>query len=406
MKKIVVIILVVATILNIIAGSFIYIDIQALSMPTTTLTLDLVDLNADEAVLQTTLSTNNTNSFSLIIQNITVTTVTDNGDIINQVSLEGGEIHASEHKTFSSTATVRFNTVIPNTLTSTITGTIGVMFFGLVKKTLPLKLTMITSLHNIINQFTLPHIHLEGNFSDLTQKGVNFTSSIEIANPYTIDLAVENLSVNITTDTGASVGTVTIQGAAIPAKTTQQITGSGTILLKALDAKTLNMNLQGNVIVLVAGIRKTMNLSMDADIIPPQIKDLLSDLPTDASLTAQYKINRKGLLDHISFTVVNPNKITVYATDITIKIYRLDRNKTRLISNGTIADGVIPQQSTTVLQGDMTIPLRQLFFPHKGEHIIADEIELVMRANFTIDGLNQTVWVGMIGYQNFPFHRQ
>jgi hypothetical protein len=279
------------------------------------------------------------------------------------------------------------------------------MFLGLIKKTLPLKFTMVTSLNNIITQFTLPEIHLSVNFSEITQEGVNFTGNIEITNPYSIDIAIENISVTVETETGSQLGTVTIQGKKIPAKTSQQLTGSGRLLLKALDAKTLRMTLNGDIIVLVAGIRKSMNLSVDAGIVPPRLEQLLSDLPTDASLTGKYRYTlRGGLQDQIIFEIKNPNKLTFLATDITVKIYRIDRNKTRLISNGTLADGVITPQNTTILQGDMFIPLSQLW-PRFGERLIPDRLQVILRANITIQGLNQTIWVGMIGYQDFPFHR-
>jgi LEA14-like dessication related protein len=278
------------------------------------------------------------------------------------------------------------------------------MFLGLIKKTLPLTFSMITSLNNIITQFTLPQIHLAANFSEITQEGVNFTGTIEITNPYSIDIAIENISVTVETETGMQVGTVTVQGKTIPAKTSQQLTGSGQLLLKALDAKTLQMTLNGDIIVFVAGIRKSMNLSIDADINPPRLEQLLSDLPTDASLTGKYRYTlRGGLHDQITFEVKNQNKLTLLVTYITVKIYRIDRNKTRLLSNGTLADGVIAPQNTTILQGDMFIPLSKIW-PRFGERLLPDRLQLILRANITIQGLNQTIWVGMIGYQDFPFH--
>ena len=405
MKKIIVIILVSTTILNIVAGAFIFLDIQTMNLPETTLTLELVDLNADEAVLQTTLLVNNPNSFSIFLQNLTIITVNDNGEVINHLFIEGGETHAHENRTFTTAATIRFNGKIPNQLISRITGTVGVMFLGMIKKTFLIKFTMVTSLNNIIDQFTLPQIHLAGNFSEITQEGVNFTGIIEITNPYSIDIAIENLSANVETETGTQVGTVTIQGKTIPAKTSEQLTGSGWLLLKALDAKILRMTLNGDIIVFVAGIRKSMNLSVNADIVPPRIEKLLSDLPTEASLTGEYKYTlRGGLHDQISFEIKNPNKLTLLATDITVKIYRIDKNKTRLISNGTLADGVITPQNTTILQGDMFIPLSQLR-PRLGERFIPDRLQVVLRANITIQGLNQTIWIGVIGYQDFSFHR-
>jgi hypothetical protein len=404
MKKIIVIILVSATILNIVAGAFIFFDIKTMNLPETTLTLELVDLNANEAVLQTTLFVNNPNSFSIFLQNLTIITVTDNGEVINHLFMDGGETYAHENRTFTYAATIRFNGTIPNQLTSRITGTVGVMFLGLIKKTLPLKFTMVTSLSNIITQFTLPQIHLAGNFSEITQEGVNFTGNIEITNPYSFEMAIENISVTVETETGMQVGTVTVQGKTIPAKTSQQQTGSGQLLLKALDAKTLRMTVHGEVIVLIAGIKKSMNFSVEADIIPPHLEQLLSDLPTDSSLTGKYKLTLGGLLDQITLEIINPNKLTFHANDITVHIYRVDRDKQRLMCNGTIPDGVITSQNTTILQGDMLIPYSQLL-PHLGERLFADRLQVIVRTNITIQGLNQTIWVGMTGYQDFPIHR-
>ena len=275
---------------------------------------------------------------------------------------------------------------------------------GIVKKTVPLKFSVITSLHNIIDQFQLPSVHLSGNFSDITQEAVTFTEHLEITNPYPFSLAVENLTLVVETNTGESVGTVVIEGKTIAANTSQKLSGSGNLLLKALDATTLHMTLDGEVLLSIAGIRKSMNLSVDADIIPPHLEQLLSDLPTDASLTGKYKLTFSGLLDQISFTVVNPNKLTFLATDITVSIYRIDRDKQRLISNGTLEDGIITSQNTTILSGDMLIPYAQLL-PRIGERFFADRLQVILRANITIQGLNQTIWIGMLGYQDFPFHR-
>lgn len=404
MKKIIVLILVIATLLNLIAGALIFLDIQALEVPETTFTMELVTLTSDEALLQTTLRINNSNSFSVFLQDLTIKTITDQGDTIARFFIKGGEVLGHENKTFTVAQPVRFNKTAPNQLISKITGTAGVLFLGIVKKTVPLKFSVITSLHNIIDQFQLPSVHLSGNFSDITQEAVTFTGYLEITNPYPFSLAVENLTLVVETDTGEPVGTVAIEGKTIAANTSKKLSGSGKLLLKALDATTLHMTLEGEVVLSIAGIRKTMNLSVDADIIPPHLEQLLSDLPTDASLTGKYKLTFSGLLDQISFTVVNPNKLTFLATDITVSIYRIDRDKQRLISNGTLDDGIITSQNTTILSGDMLIPYSQLL-PRIGERFFADRLQVILRANITIQGLNQTIWIGMLGYQDFPFHR-
>jgi LEA14-like dessication related protein len=405
MKKILVIILVAATILNIVAGAFLYLDIQQMTIPETTLTLRIINITADEAVLQTTLSINNRNSFPIFLQNLTMSTEDDQGNIINRLSIDGGETKAYENRTFNTTLSIRFNGTLPSQLTSRLTGTFGTAFFGIIKKTFPLRFSLITFLDNIMEQFSLPQIRLATNFSDITQEGINFTGFIDITNPNTIDIAVENLSATIATETGFQVGSVTIQGETIPAKTTKQLTGSGWILLKALDAVSLRVSLTGAVTIFVAGVRKPLNLSVEADIIPPQLERLLSDFPTEASLTGDYSYSLKnGLHDTITFSITNPNKLTLLATDITVQIFRVDGTKSRVISNGTLPDGLINPQNTTVLQGDMLIPLSQLR-PRLGERFIPDQLKVILRSNVTIKGFNQTIWVGVTGYQDFPIRR-
>lgn len=82
----------------------------------------------------------------------------------------------------------------------------------------------------------------------------------------------------------------------------------------------------------------------------------------------------------------------------------MDGTKSRVISNGTLPDGLINPQSTTVLQGDMLIPLSQLR-PRFGERFIPDQLKVILRSNVTIKGFNQTIWVGVTGYQDFPIRR-
>ncbi len=298
MKKLLVIILVFATILNIIAGAFIFLDIQQMNIPETTLTIEIINITSDEAVLQATVFLDNPNPFPILLENLTMITVADTGEIINQLHLGGGQTNAHANRTITSAVTIRFNGSLPNGITSKITGTFGTTFLGLIKKTFPLKFSLVASLNDILTQFSLPQVHLAANFSDISQEGINFTGVIEITNPNTIDIAIEDISLDIETNTGIPVGATTIQGKTIPAKSTKQLTGSGQLQLKAIDAQSLRMSLDGKFIVFAAGVRKPMNLSIDADIIPPCLEQLLSDIPTEASLTGNYRYTfKEGLRD-------------------------------------------------------------------------------------------------------------
>lgn len=403
MKKIVSIILVAATLLNICAGAVIFLDIRIMELPETQLTVELVELNADDATIQIILTTTNPNSFSLFIQHITVQT-TSGSSIINHLSLAGGEIPGNKNKTFTSTAHIRFNGTLPEELTSTITGTVGVMFLGVIKKTLPLHMTIKTPFSVLIEQLGLPQISLQGNFSDITQARVKFTETVTVTNPYSFDLAIGNISTDIITDTGVFTGTILIPGEDLPSHTTRRLQGDGVVHLEALNAKSLTMNLNGSITVIVAGIQKTMNLSIQTEIIPPDISSLLSDIPTEASLSGDYKIIRGGLRDHITFNIYNPHNITLLATNVVVFIYRVDDGTQRLLCNGVLPDGIIVPQTKTSIQGDMVIPWSQIRH-QKGERIIMDRLAVTIRANITIQGLNQTIRIAITGYQDFGTRR-
>ncbi len=152
MKKIIVIIIVAATILNIVVGAFLFLDIQQMNIPETTLTIELINITADEAILDATLLINNQNSFPIFLQNLEMTTIDDNGETVNHLSMDGGEVKAHENKTFASAVSIRFNGSPLNHLTSRVTGTFGTMFLGMIKKTFPLKFQMKVSLNDILKR--------------------------------------------------------------------------------------------------------------------------------------------------------------------------------------------------------------------------------------------------------------
>ncbi|MBN1280123.1 MAG: LEA type 2 family protein [Candidatus Thermoplasmatota archaeon] len=404
MNKTIVTILVVATIINIGVGTVLFLDIRAMDFPDTLLTVEIVDVTADDARLTITLWVNNPNSFPLLFHNVSIKMMSETTTPAGYLSLGSGEIPASENKTFTATTTIHFSSTFPDELSSTITGAIGVDVLGIIRKTLPIHLTVRTPLTLVETLLTLPSIELQGNFSTITQNYVDFTEIINITNPYPFDLTLDDLSTTLMTNTGQSVGSISIPGQAIPAHTSHSLSGTGKILLKVLDAASLTMNLTGIVTVKIAGVEKTMTLTLASSLTIPQIDDLLSTLPTEGSLTGKYTPTLRGVQDHIICTIVNPHNLSFIARNITVFIYRVDRDTQRLLCNGTIPDGIITPQATTSLEGVMVIPYRQLF-PRRGERLLADRLAVTLRANITIDGLNQTLWLGATVYQDYPFHR-
>ncbi|MCK5112367.1 MAG: hypothetical protein KAQ84_02375, partial [Thermoplasmatales archaeon] len=228
-------------IINIIASVFIFLDIRLMEMPETTIKVDLIEVNSEEIIIHHSIEIYNPNQFELIVDNFEVVANTIDGDEIARLKIEGGYIPSQTNRTFESSDRIAFKGQGYSTLTSKITGTVGVKFLGLIKKTLPVAINVITSIGDVIHDISAPIVHIWGDFGEITQEGIDFTGTIEVYNPNPFEMYVEDMSVEIETETGESVGNLDVTGGTIPAKSSYNLYGTGRILIEALNAKTLNV---------------------------------------------------------------------------------------------------------------------------------------------------------------------
>lgn len=405
------IIIAVLTIINIIAGALIFLDIQVMKSPETTIKIDIQEINAEEALITTTLWIENPNQFNLIIKNFEVVTSTTDGDEVVRMRIDGGEIVPNGNRTFTSSAYIGFNGQSPELLTTTITGTVGMRFFGIIIKTMPIEINVITSVEDIIKDIALPKFHIEGNFGEITQEGVNFTTVIDIENPNSFDMNVEDFSVKIETDTGETVGNFNIEGGIIASKSSIVLKGEGRILIEALNAEVLTINVSGGVGMKIAGINKSLSFSTEAQIKIPHLEDIFSmDSPTEALINADMKLTRRGFLNwgftsYMILEIINPNKIALVARDIVFSIYRVDKDEETLIGDCTVEETEVGPENTTIIPAEISLSLKSLL---KGQRRFLPELPdgllVIVRANVTIPGLDQAFWVGVSGYQDLHIY--
>lgn len=390
----------VITIINIIACALIFSDIQLMKSPETTIKIDLIEINAEEAIIETTLQIKNPNPFTLIIKNLGVVTTTPNGNEIAKMQIRGGEIAPNKNKTFTSSEHIRFDGQSPELLTSKITGTVGVHFLGIIKKTLPIAINVITSVENIIEDISAPIFHVTANFGEITQEGLNFTGEIDVTNPNSFDMAIENFSVNITTEKGENVGYIDIEEGTIEAKSTRTLDSGGRILFKALDAEILTVNIGGEAVVKIAGITKSIAIATEVELKIPRFEDLFSvDKPTDATIRSDTKATLRGFVSDLTLEIINPNTIALAARDITFSIYRVDNDEKSLLGKCVVKEKLLEPGNTTTISGQITMPYSKLLFS-RGAGFIPDWLLLTVRVNVTLPGLEQSIWVGVGGYQD------
>ncbi len=401
-KKLIAVLLVIITLINIIAGVLLFTDIQLLEMPEITISVEIIEINPNEAIIQAIIDVDNTNAFEIIAKNLEIVTLTPDGNQVVSMLLDGGTVPANGNKTFESYAHARFDNNSPKLLTSKVTGQIGIKI-GFIQKTIPLAINVITSLEDVIKKLASPSIKMNVEFGELTQKGLNLTGTIEAYNPNSFDIIIGDISGTIITDTGKNVGNLKIQGGILKAEKSLELNSTGTILLEALNYKTIIITVTGKAGARIAGINETLPISVEAEIKVPDISNLLApNIPTDIAIIGDYKLSLKGLIDDIVLEIDNPNKIDLEARDITVSVFYLNNGEKTLIAETALEEGIVKAQSKEGFKGQLIIPYSKLFL-RTGGRLLPDQMLITVRANVTIPGINQTIWVGVTGYQDFRF---
>ena len=225
-KTIIAIILALLFIINIVAAALIFIDIQVMTFPQTTIRIDVIEINSDEILIHHDLQLYNPNSFELILQNFQIIATTTTGEEVTNITIDGGSIPGQSNRSFAANDRIVMKGNLSELLTSKITGIVGVNLLGIIKKTIPLEVTVLTSLKEALKKISLPTITVRTEFENITRDGLDLIAEIDVTNSNPFDFFINNFILNITTETGTNVGNFIIPGSQIPAETSVTLHGS------------------------------------------------------------------------------------------------------------------------------------------------------------------------------------
>jgi LEA14-like dessication related protein len=238
-------------------------------------------------------------------------------------------------------------------------------------------------------------------FGEITQKHVNISFAIDVYNPNNLDVSVKDIQLEIKNETSFVVGEFILPDTVITGKENTSIIGTGMIDIESLNADELTVNMASTVIGHIAGYDKSIPVNVTATVVTPDLKDLLpSKFPTEAIIKGDYHMSLRGLIGEITFKTNNPNNIEFIVKDITLTVYRVDKRTKREVAVGSIEDGVLKANSTTTLEGRVIIPYRRLIIPPLGGELIPNYLEIEIKANLSVKGLNSYFWVAMSAYQD------
>lgn len=397
-KTIIAISLVVLFLINIIAAAFIFIDIQVLAFPQTTLQVEVIEINTDEVIIHHNLKLYNPNSFEMILRDFRIIAKTTEGKVVANITIDGGSIPGQTHQNYSASDTLVMKGNLSGLLSSTVTGVVGFNIFGIITKTIPLEVTVLISLKEALQKIAVPSIILRAEFGNITKQGVNLTTAIEVSNQNPFGMFIEEFQAAITTETGNEVGSFTINGASIPAESTVTIRGSGSVKIVALNAKKLIVDLHAAIGATVAGINKSLPFSAQIEIAIPNLEEFVPpDKPLELSLDIDLYRTRGGLKGNMTLEVINPTKIPFIASDLVVMYYGVKNNQKYLVAEGPFGSGELVPESTTYFHGEMILSYSKLI-NFSGKGFLPDKVFAQLRTKISLPDVNIFIPVAIGSY--------
>ena len=397
-KTIIAIFLALLLIIDIVAAALIFIDIQVMTFPQTTIRIDVIDINSDEIIIRHDIQLYNPNSFEVILQNIQIVATTTTGEEVTNLTIDGGSIPGHSNRSFTANDRIVMKGNLSEILTSKLTGIVGINLLGIIKKTIPLEITVLTSLKEALKNISLPTITVRTEFENITRNAVNITAEIDVTNPNPFDIFINNFILNITTETGTNVGNFIIPGSEITAENAITIHGSGTVIIEALDAKKLYINLYTEVGANIAGINKSLPVSSEIEITIPDLNEFVpADKPLELELKPDLQLAQGGLKSKMTLEVINPTKIPFFATDIVVIYYGVKNNQKYYVAEGSLGSGEFIPESTTFFYGEALLLYSKLI-NLTGQVTFPDMIFAQLRVNVSLSGTQLSIPVSIGSY--------
>jgi len=397
-KTIIAIILALLFVINIVTAALLFVDIQVLTFPETTIRVDVIEINSNEIIIHHDLQLYNPNSFEMILKDFQIVATTMSGEEVTNLTIDGGSIPGQSNRSFAGNGLIVMKGNLSGLLSSKITGIVGINLFGIIKKTIPLEVTVLTSLKDALKKISLPTVTVRAEFGTITRHAVNLTTEIDVTNPNPFAFFINNFILNITTETGTNVGNFIIPGSQIPAETSVTLHGYGTVIIEALNAKKLLINIHAEAGANVAGINKSLPFSSDIEIAIPDFNQFIpADKPLELELKPDLQRARGGLKSNMTLEVINPTKIPLVASDIVVIYYGVKNNQKYFVAEGSLGSGELTPEATTFFHGEALLLYSKLI-NFTGRGFLPDMIFAQLRANISLSGVHVSIPVAIGSY--------
>jgi hypothetical protein len=398
-KTLIKLLTIILLIVNIVVAIFIFVDIEIIKTPKTEVFVNILEVNSEEIILETTIKMSNPNSFEISFNELILKTSTRDDKKIGEIIFDGGKIPSYDSQTFYSQDKIYFQeegdfSIIKNL----ITGKIGVSFLGFIKKTIPLEVSVIVSVKEIIDSLDIPDINMELGFENITKEGIEFKVNVEIFNPTKIEFGIDEFSIIAKTEENEEVGRLVIFGDVVGPEKSAIFTSKGSLNYNALDSNKIIFTLNGIARGKIGGLEKKINISTDAELIIPDISEFIfKNQPIEFQIPVQFKLRLRGIVSTVGFKIFNPSQIPLEGRDLVCNIYRIDGDKKTLLGEAEMAPCLIAPEGRVCSKTEIVIKYRTFFFSGNLK-LIPDWIVLNIDGHFSIAGTRQEFPISLNAY--------
>jgi hypothetical protein len=398
-KRLIRVFTILLLVINIVVAIFIFIDIEIIKAPKTEVFVNIFEVTSEEIILETTIKMSNPNSFEVSFEELILKTTTKDDKKIGEIIFDGGKIPSHDSHTFYSKDSIFFQeegdfSIIKNK----ISGKIGVSFLGFIKKTIPLEVSVIASVKEIIDSLDIPDIDMELGFENITNEGIEFTANIDIFNPTKIEFGIDEFSIIARTEENEEVGSLVIFGDIVEPEESATFTSKGSLNYNALDSNKIIFTLNGIARGKIGGLEKKIDISTDAELIIPDISEFIfKNQPIEFQIPVQFKLRFRGIVSKVGFNIYNPSQIPLEGKDLTCCIFRQDRNKKTLLGEAEMESCTITPKERICVNTEIVIPYRTFLFSGS-IRFIPDWIILNINGHFSIAGTRQEFPISLNAY--------
>lgn len=397
-KKLTVTIITIITIIYIIITAFFFIIIQTIEAPEVLLKVEITELNSNEAILHTTVDIDNPNGFEIVAKNLELVTTTQDGYEVADISIKGGEISPNKNRTFTNEIFIAFNGHSPELLTTKISGEIGANFL-FIQKTINLNIGVITSIGTIINEIVTPSASITVEFGELIQGSITLTAIIDINNPNSFNISIEDISADFKTETGKIVGSLDITGGTIQAKNSLSLNCNGTILFEALNAEMLTLNLSADIEIQIAGFEKKLPFNINTNLLVPDFEELLlsKDIPIFLSIKLDEKFTLRGIFFYVTLEINNSYKFDLEIKNLTFSIFTVADDDNLLLGQNNKIEKISAKAGTEDQSScQILVPYSKILQIDWS----TDWIMASVTGRISIKGISQSAFLEIRGYQS------